>query len=200
MKRILLPVAAVAASLAAAQAHGQQRDSFPNPGGQVSVAPVEDVVMAVEQRLRNLGYAVTPDGEFDADLRNSVLLFQSDHGLRPTGNVDLATIAALGIDVDPSGMATAQAVQPQPGDQMAMAPAEEPAAPPRQVAVAEPESGARVTDFDYPLLKDEHMNSPQTAQDFPRTFENYTGVPQSPPSLADEIAAVPPAYVEHEWE
>ncbi len=196
MKRTLLPMIAAAGMLAVAPAAAQQRDAFPDPGGQVALAPVEDVVMAVEQRLADLGYAVSPDGRFDADLRNSVLLFQSDYGLRPTGNVDLATIAALGIDVDPTGMATAQ-VQPEPGDQMAMAPADQPEqAQPAPTAT----SGASLTDFDYPLLRDETMDSPQTAQDFPRGFENVTGIPQPAPALADDIAGIPPAYVEHEWQ
>lgn len=200
MKRTLLPTIAVAGLMAVAPAAAQQRDAFPDPGGQVALAPVEDVVMAVEQRLADLGYAVSPDGRFDADLRNSVLLFQSDYGLRPTGNVDLATIAALGIDVDPTGMATAQ-VQPEPGDQMAMAPADQPEqGPPAGSGQAAAASGASLTDFDYPLLRDEKMDSPQTAQDFPQGFENVTGVPQPAPALADDIAGIPPAYVEHEWQ
>lgn len=198
MTRTVLPLA-VAGMLAALPALGQQRDIYFNPDDQLALAPVQDVVLAVEQRLQGLGYAVTPDGQFDADLRNSVLLFQSDRGLRPTGNVDLSTLAALGIDVDPTGAATAM-VQPQPGDQMAMATDEPPpatAAAPRRAAP----SGSAITDWDYPVLRDESMSAPQTAQDFADgTFENHLGIPQPNALLAQDIPGVPPGYVEHGWQ
>lgn len=187
MTRMHLPMA-VAGMLAALPAAAQQV---------AATTPVEDVVMAVEQRLQDLGYSVSPDGQFDADLRNSVLLYQSDYGLRPTGNVDLETIASLGIDVDPTGMATAQ-VQARPGDQLAMAQFEEQAAAPRE-PVRTRQSGVSVKDFDYPLLKDEHMSSPQIPQEIPlNNFENYTGVPQPEAALQEEVAGIPPAYVEQD--
>jgi peptidoglycan hydrolase-like protein with peptidoglycan-binding domain len=99
--------------------------------------PNRDVVSAVEQRLQQLGYNVTPDGQYDANLRNNVLLFQSDHGLRPTGDVDLSTIGALGINVQPVGTSVA----------MTETIVEE-------VAVLPPS-------YDFPFTRSEHMTSPQ---------------------------------------
>jgi len=125
--------------------------------------PNREVVSAVEQRLSQLGYNVTPDGQYDADLRNNVLLFQSDHGLRPTGNVDLATIGALGINVQPVGTTTAMA----------------PATVTEEVAVLPP-------GYEFPLERTEHMSAPQVMRQS-EPLETTTGL-----ELSDEqLSAVP---------
>lgn len=183
MRKTMLPLAALAA-LAIAPAQAQQYPTYPQqsqiqrapgdsaatgtyPGAdgvqQAELAPVSDVVLAVEQRLDQLGYDISPDGRFDADLRNSVMLFQSDNGLRPTGEVDLSTIAALGIDVDPAGRVTA------------MAPAPTTSAP-----AVEQQTSALVDDrsADFPVLRDEHMSAPMVSLEEGSRFENSTGVPQ----------------------
>jgi peptidoglycan hydrolase-like protein with peptidoglycan-binding domain len=125
--------------------------------------PNREVVSAVEQRLSQLGYNVTPDGQYDADLRNNVLLFQSDHGLRPTGNVDLATIGALGINIQPVGTTTAMA----------------PATVVEEVAVLPP-------GYEFPLERTEHMSAPQVMRQSEQ-LETTTGL-----KLSDEqLSAVP---------
>lgn len=178
MKRLVLPV--VCAGMLAAQTVAVQAVAAQtvDPG-----ASMQDVVSAVEQRLQQLGYAVTPDGQFDADLRNSVLLFQSDSGLRPTGTVDLSTLAQLGIDVAPTGA-------------VAMAPVDE--RPPQATLAAPSQNMAVLTDWNYPLLKDEFMSGPQTAADWPNRFENVIGVPQAPATMVDEIAGIQPYWAEHD--
>lgn len=164
---------AVLAVLAVTPAYAQQSPSDPTypaqqmsaayPGAdglqQAELAPVSDVVVAVEQRLNQIGYPTDTDGRFDANLRNSVMLFQSDNGLRPTGEVDLSTIAALGVNVDPAG-------------QLAAAPATTRMVPAQQTAALVDDNSA-----DYPLLRDEHMSAPMRSLNDPH-FENYTGVPQ----------------------
>ncbi|MBI5162325.1 MAG: peptidoglycan-binding protein, partial [Magnetospirillum sp.] len=86
MKRSLLPVALLA-SLAAGSAAAQwTKGGVPQQIGEAEIAPMRDVVLAVEQKLQQLGYRVTPDGSFDAELGNTVLAYQRDRGLRPTGN------------------------------------------------------------------------------------------------------------------
>ena len=56
--------------------------------------PNRDVVSAVQQRLSQQGYNTTVDGNYTANLRNNVLRFQSEHGLRPSGEIDLSTCGA----------------------------------------------------------------------------------------------------------
>lgn len=190
MKRLVLPLAC--AGMLASLPLGAQ--------GLDPAESMRDVVFNVEQQLQQRGYAVSPDGQFDADLRNSVLLFQSDSGLRPTGTIDLSTLAALGIDVAPTGAAVAMAPQQpaaQPGEQLAMAPQETAPAAQQPVIGVMPVQIV-LTHWDYPLLRDEHMSSPQTAQDFPFSFENLLGIPQTPSTMVDEIAGIPPAYAEHD--
>lgn len=179
MKRLVLPLAC-AGMLAALPLAAQTL----NPE-----TSMQDVVLTVEQRLRQRGYDVTPDGQFDADLRNSVLLFQSDSGLRPTGTIDLSTLAALGIDVSPTGAAVAMTP-----------PMARQAAPPVAQPLAQPvaRNQAMLTDWTYPMLREEHMSAPQTAQDFPFYFENVAGIPQTPATMTEEIAGISPAYAEHD--
>lgn len=176
MKRTAIPFA-IAAVLAASPALAQNTPytNTPYTQDQLSLAPVEDVLTAVQQRLGQRGYDVAATGEFDAATRNGVLRFQSDSGLRPTGNVDLSTIAALGINVDPSGQMA----------QTAMAPTE----PPR--GIVDDDS------VDYPLLKDEHMSAPQTGLDEGDSFENVSGVPQPEEVIQlGEIPGLPPGFPE----
>ena len=73
-----------------------------------------------QQRLQQQGYAVQPTGHYDAATRNAVTAYQADHGIEPTGDVTLTTLASLGIGIEPAGTSTAM-VAPEPGDQAAMA-------------------------------------------------------------------------------
>lgn len=197
MKPVALSVLAV---LAVAPAYAQQYPAYPQqqadmsaqrsqsatgsyPGAdgvqQSELSPVSDVVRATEERLDQLGYTTTPDGRFDADLRNSVLQFQSDNGLRPTGQVDLETLAALGVDVDPAGRVAAS----------------------RQTAttttVVQEQTAALRDDNspDFPMLKDTHMSAPMVSLDEGARFENYTGVPQ-PESIvrSGDIPGMEPGF------
>lgn len=186
--RSLLPLALFGA-LAATPVLAQQQPATA-PGGigleQSQIEPMADVVMRVEQRLDQLGYNVNPDGRFDADLRNSVLLFQSENGLRPTGNVDLSTLAALGIDVSPGGAVASTSRAPE----TAFIVVDE---EPQQTALLEDDG------VDFPLLRDEHMSSPHRSIQSAFPFENYTGVPQPDPLLMQqardgEVAGIPPGF------
>ncbi|MBC7951415.1 MAG: peptidoglycan-binding protein [Rhodospirillaceae bacterium] len=133
--------------------------------------PNSDVVMAVEQRLAQLGYNVQPDGQYDANLNNNVLLFQSDHGLRPTGNVDLATIGALGINVEPRGMSTAQSQS-------------QPAAVAQQTAQLPPA-------YNQIMERSEHMSAPQTRNQA-GPLESTNGIELSPNEI--QVGEQPPAF------
>ena len=125
MRRSVLFLAA-ACVLAAAPALAQQsqgRQSQGRPGlTQGQLAQERNVLTAAQRRLQQLGYHTAPSGKWNADTSNAVELFQSDHGLRPTGEVDLQTLAALGVDVSAPG-ATAM-LAPEPGQQSAMLPPE----------------------------------------------------------------------------
>lgn len=158
----------VLGTLAAGPAWAQ---SGPSATGEAApYVPNQDVVMEVKQRLSELGYAVTPDANYDANLRNNVLLFQSDNGLRPTGNVDLSTINELGINLEPAGVTTAMAPPPV-------------TAPPQQTAQA--------PSYDFPLERSEHMSAPQVRRQTGQ-LESTTGVPLSPGEL--QYGELPPGF------
>lgn len=130
--------------------------------------PNQDVVLAVEQRLAQLGYNIQPNGQYDADLRNNVLLFQSDHGLRPTGNVDLATIGSLGINVEPRGVTTAQTQTVTTQQTAELPPA-----------------------YNQILERSELMSAPQTRRQT-GPLETTTGVELSPGEV--QVGEQPPAF------
>ncbi len=137
--------------------------------------PNRDVVSAVEQRLQQLGYNVSPDGQYDANLRNNVLLFQSDHGLRPTGDVDLSTIGALGINVQPVGTSVAMA----------------PAVVTEEVAVLPP-------GYEFPLERTEYMSAPQVMRQS-EPLETTNGLELSNQELSalpvgEHPSAFPPGF------
>lgn len=78
------------------------------------IATERDVVSAVQQRLQQQGYQVgSTNGQINSETRNSVLNYQSRHGLRPTGQIDLSTLASMGIGVNVAsiGRTGAQAAQ-----------------------------------------------------------------------------------------
>ncbi len=57
--------------------------------------PVSDLFGA-QQRLRNLGFASVPiDGEMGAVTRNAIAMFQGQHGLEQTGELDQTTMEKL---------------------------------------------------------------------------------------------------------
>lgn len=172
MKRMAIPLAV--AALVAASPVWSQGNVYSQE--ELALAQEEDVLTVAQQKLAQRGYDVSATGQFDAATRNGVLLFQSDTGLRPTGNIDLSTLAALGIDVDPAG-ARAQTAQ----------------------TVTTTEQTAGIVDdgsVDYPLLKDEHMTSPQRSIEGD-TFQNDSGVPQ-PGALVrqGDIPGIPPGFPE----
>lgn len=130
--------------------------------------PNRDVVTAVQQRLGQLGYPSSATGNYDAQLRNNVLRFQSDTGLRPTGEVDLSTIGALGINVEPVGVA------------------------PTTTAMAAPAAEQRIARgpaYDQILERDEYMSSAQTRHQS-TMLQNYAGMTVNRRDL--QVGALPP--------
>lgn len=142
--RISVTIAATALSVVTlAPAWGQQGVVGQND----AFVPNRQVVLSVERQLAAQGYPVTPDGNYDANLRNNVIRYQSENGLRPTGNVDLDTIGNLGIRLEPAEGAVTAMAPPPPPQSVQM---------PRQMVQLPPSYG-------YPLLRDEYMSSPQVA-------------------------------------
>jgi peptidoglycan hydrolase-like protein with peptidoglycan-binding domain len=55
-------------------------------------------VREVQQALNRLGYAAGPiTGNWDKDTARAMAEFQGAHGLEPSGNLDISSIAALGL-------------------------------------------------------------------------------------------------------
>lgn len=168
---------------AGASTAGSVRPTWQSPGEPLAAAqttreyvPNRDVVSAVQQRLSQLGYSQNVDGQYTAQLRNNVLRFQANTGLRPTGDVDLSTIGALGINVEPAGVAPTTT---------AMAPA---AAP-----VEREQTAYRGRAYDQIMERDEHMDSPQTRHQS-TMLENTLGltVPNRDIRIEDQLGQLPP--------
>lgn len=163
-------------ALAQQSSTGTARPTWLSPGEPLAAAqttqayvPNRDVVSAVQQRLGQLGYNSSVTGTYDAQLRNNVLRFQSDTGLRPTGEVDLSTIGALGINVQPVGVApttTAMAAPPPAQPQISRGPA-----------------------YDQILERDSYMSSPQTRHQT-SMLQNYSGLTVSRRDV--QVGEVPP--------
>ncbi len=113
MARSLLALAAL--GILAAGPALAQLENIPQTAEltQGQLAPVRNVLADAQQRLRQMGYEVTPNGQPDHQTREATARFQADHGLRPTGQLDLSTLAMLGINVDTTGASTAQ-LPPEP--------------------------------------------------------------------------------------
>lgn len=134
--------------------------------------PNRDVVSAVQQRLSQLGYPSTASGNYDAQLRNNVLRFQADTGLRPTGEVDLSTIGALGINVEPLGTVPTTTAM---------------ATPPAQTV-------RRGRAYDQILERDQHMTSPQSRHQA-EPLQNTLGVTVPHRDIQrGQVAGLPPGY------
>lgn len=157
------------------------RPTWQSPGEPLAAAqttrqyvPNRDVVTAVQQRLSQLGYPSTASGNYDAQLRNNVLRFQADTGLRPTGEVDLSTIGALGINVEPVGTPPATAMAPPP-------------AAPQQTAY-------RGRAYDQVLERNEYMSSAQTRHQS-EPLQNTLGLTVPRRDIQNgQIAGLPPDY------
>jgi len=110
--------------LAAVPALAQQAMPQSPPRGptvsESQLSGLRTTLATAQQRLQQQGYAVQPTGHYDAATRNAVTAYQADHGIEPTGDVTLTTLASLGIGIEPAGTSTAM-VAPEPGDQAAMA-------------------------------------------------------------------------------
>ncbi len=143
MKRLVLLAAMPALCLVAT--------ALPATAQQVASEPgIQNTLTTVQQRLQTLGYEnAAPTGQYDSTTRQALQAFQNDHGLRRTGQVDLPTLAELGIPVEPTQSA---GLAPQ----TAMAPAGE---TDEQIAELRYRNAPA---YNFPLLRDdEHMTSPQ---------------------------------------
>lgn len=107
MTRLILPLA-VACVLVAAPAVAQTASGpQPVPPGQARLGPLSNVLADAQRRLDQLGYSARPTGQLDDQTRQATIRFQSDHGLRQTGELDLTTLAMLGVPVQPTGQSSA---------------------------------------------------------------------------------------------
>lgn len=175
-----VPAFAQQRSPSSAGTAGTARPVWQSPGEPLAAAqttrqyvPNRDVVSAVQERLSELGYSQNVDGEYTAQLRNNVLRFQANTGLRPTGDVDLSTIGALGINVEPVGSSSTTTAM----------------APP---ATAQ-KTAYRGPAYDQILERDEHMESPQTRHQSTQ-LENTLGVtvPARDIRLSQQLGEIPP--------
>jgi peptidoglycan hydrolase-like protein with peptidoglycan-binding domain len=181
MRLSLLPLAAVLA-LAVGPVMAQQAAAPGSTLTEAQLEPVRNVLATAQQRLQQQGYHVSPTGHFDAATANAAELYQSNHGLRPTGQIDLPTLASLGIDVNAGGVSTAM-LPAEPGQQTAMLPPEN---GPEQVAEARFKNSRA---FDFPIFTDggDHPSTPQVHnQAEPLTV---MGIPE--PLVIDRAGRIP---------
>ncbi|MDA8230987.1 MAG: peptidoglycan-binding domain-containing protein [Magnetospirillum sp.] len=180
MRRSAISLAAMC-FLAAGPTLAQQANTAQAP---IPAAPSHEVLAAAQQRLQQLGYQTTPTGRFDASTRNAAELFQSEHGLRPTGQIDLSTLAALGVPVTTGTQAAM--LYPAPGEQSAMLPDSY-----EQQAEAHFKNAPA---YNFPLLNEGRTSSSPQIQDQPNEVE-ILGVPQKVTvSRTGRIPGLPPGY------
>ena len=74
-----------------------------------------DTILQVQQRLHDLGFYVRDniDGQWGPHTMAAVQNFQRSKGMTPSGQLDLQTLAALGLSAGPAGAPDQQAVAPQ---------------------------------------------------------------------------------------
>ena len=187
MKRSALSLAALclmAAAPALAQQASQQAPTRRPPVTDSQLAGQRSTLATAQQRLQQLGYHTKPTGHYDAATRNAVTAFQADHGIEPSGDVTLTTLAALGIAIQPTG-ATAM-MPPEPGQQTAMVPESA-----EQLAAIRYETAPV---YNFPLLRDdEHMDAPQVRNQSSEIAP--LGVPEQLSVTADgRIPGVEPSF------
>ena len=67
----------------------EQEISFPLSLGEMD--PI-DTIIGLRKRLYNMGYRCSPEGEeLDPDLKDALMRFQKENGLKPTGEMDQGT-------------------------------------------------------------------------------------------------------------
>ena len=83
----------------AVQALPSQRLAVTQAYGHGAVLTISSAgVREVQQVLNRLGYAAgTLTGNWDQGTQHAMTQFQAAHGLEPTGNLDISSIAALGL-------------------------------------------------------------------------------------------------------
>lgn len=76
-----------------------QRVANERTNGQGAILTISpSAVREVQQALNRLGYAAGPvNGMWDRAAANAMVHFQQAHGLEPTGDLNLSSIAALGL-------------------------------------------------------------------------------------------------------
>lgn len=88
-------------------APAQQQQQIQGQGAPLNVSPTEvkDVQAALKRQGFNIG---TPDGQWGTQTANALQDFQRRNGLDPTGNLNLATLDALGVLGEEAGMQQSQ--------------------------------------------------------------------------------------------
>lgn len=84
------------------QQFGQAQQPIQGEGAPLYVSPNE--VMQVQTRLSQMG--LNPgqtDGRWGSQTKEALENFQRQHGLSPTGNLNLTTLSALGVQLGQSG-------------------------------------------------------------------------------------------------
>jgi hypothetical protein len=98
------------------QQFGQAQQPIQGEGAPLYVSPNE--VMQVQTRLSQMG--LNPgqtDGRWGSQTKEALENFQRQHGLSPTGNLNLTTLSALGVQLGQSGQFLGLGQQ-QPGRDM----------------------------------------------------------------------------------
>lgn len=73
-------------------------EAYSSPGYSYDASSSESLAMSAQDRLTRLGYSPGPtDGVIGAQTRDAIADFQSDNHLPVTGNLDTATVQALGL-------------------------------------------------------------------------------------------------------
>lgn len=90
-------------------------------------------VEGLQRDLKNLGFAITADGDFGPVTEEAIKTVQRKAGLPRTGRADEATINAISSELGRSAKSKTKVAKPKP-----TAPRSEPTAPPQRTIIVEP--------------------------------------------------------------
>lgn len=90
------PLQSIAETTGAPAASASEQRGAAAQGVTVSISPAG--VRVVKQALNRLGYSAGEvTGDWNRSVADALLHFQQAHGLEPTGNLNISSIAALGL-------------------------------------------------------------------------------------------------------
>lgn len=175
--------------------------------GSVHAAEPEKIIFAAENALYGAGHDIgRADGWFDQQLRTAIRAYQNEHGLQTNGNLDQATLKALGVTKTSNETITANSVDsrkesvtelglslPEPMESAPAVARNEPKPVPEPVPEPVQQSSEQVesnTDSDEEPVENQIVANETSTQTEANAIED---VSESAPATSGTVISEPPA-------